>query len=172
MLKKLFVIFMAVAVVAFFAPTFSDIATLEDGISHAKGKGHDKGKGKGHDSHGKGKGKGHNQSDPGPGPGDDPGSMGVGSGEGDADIPCTLRQWIDNDFSCQEKISFMSEKIIPLMGTREGEPEGEPNDTPEVPDVVDVAPGPDDGIGNLKKSCDTDWERATYPYCFGLDYDL
>jgi len=52
--------------------------------------------------------------------------------------------------------------------------EGSP-DTPDTPDVSAVSvsvDSPDDGIGNLTKGCDTDWERATYRECFGLEYDL
>jgi hypothetical protein len=58
LIKRLFIVCLAIVVVAFFAPTFTDMMDLDDGISFAKGKGHGKGKGKGHD---RGKGRGHDK---------------------------------------------------------------------------------------------------------------
>ena len=80
MFKKIFIGLMAIALITFFTPTFSDMVGLDDGTAIAK-KGHGKGKGKGHNDRGKGKkgkgkghgyGYGHDRPCPGPDPEPDP----------------------------------------------------------------------------------------------------
>ena len=63
-------------------------------------------------------------------------------------------------------------------GHGRGHDKGGDNGTPDMPDVQDTPsvslPDPVelDGIGNLAKACNTDWERATYRECWGLPYKL
>jgi hypothetical protein len=59
---------------------------------------------------------------------------------------------------------------VPSLACREGEP----NDTPDVPDAPAVsAPAPYDNDNDpTVHGCDTSWERATLAECCGLPYEL